>query len=90
MLDMTSTSYFIAATATATNTGTPAWVIIVTSIVGGGVVGSLVSTYVTSGREGRQARAKVRECLFETEILGGPIRIISYLEKLYRASKLQR
>ena len=67
MLDMTSTSYFIAATATATNTGTPAWVIIVTSIVGGGVVGSLVSTYVTSGREGRQARAKVRECLFETE-----------------------
>lgn len=66
MLDMTSTSHLIAAAAAAI-TGTPEWVTIVVSIVGGGVVASLVSTYVTSGREGRQARAKVRECLFETE-----------------------
>ena len=68
MLNMTSTSHLIAAAAaTAANTGTPEWVTIVVSIIGGGVVASLVSTYVTSGREGRQARAKVRECLFETE-----------------------
>lgn len=57
----------LAAAATVQNTGTPTWVIITVSIVGGGVVGSLVSTYITSSREGRQARAKVRECLFDTE-----------------------
>ena len=57
----------IAAAATSAGAGTPIWVTVVVAIVGGGVVGSLISTYVTSGREGRQARAKVRECLFDTE-----------------------
>lgn len=52
----------------ASNT-TPAWLIIISSIVGGGVVGSIVSTYITSGREARVARAKVRERLFVAEHL---------------------
>ena len=53
--------------AAAASTGTPVWVTISVSAVGGGVIASLVSTYLTTGREGRQARAKVRELLFETE-----------------------
>jgi hypothetical protein len=64
---VTAMPYVVKVAATSTSTGTPAWVMIAGSIVGGGVVGSLISTYVTSGREGRQARAKVRECLFDTE-----------------------
>jgi hypothetical protein len=47
--------------------GPPLWVPIISSVVGGGIVGSFVSAYLTSGREGRAARAKVRECIFETE-----------------------
>lgn len=53
--------------AAASNPTTPTWLTITLSIVGGGVVGSLVSSYLTSSRDGRQARAKVQECLFETE-----------------------
>ena len=67
MIDILSEANFITAAAATTNTSTPVWVTVVLAIVGGGIVGSLVSTYVTSGREGRQARAKVRECLFDTE-----------------------
>jgi hypothetical protein len=65
-IDVIAESHFIAAAA-ATDIGTPVWVTIAASIIGGGVVASLVSTYIASGREGRQARAKVREFLFETE-----------------------
>jgi hypothetical protein len=66
MLDVASVSHQATAAAPATTTGIP-WVTIITAMIGGGVFGSLVSTYVASGREGRQARAKVRECLFDTE-----------------------
>lgn len=64
---VTAMPYAVRAAAASTSTGTPAWITIAASIVGGGVVGSLISTYVTSGREGRQARAQVPECLFNTE-----------------------
>jgi hypothetical protein len=45
------------------------WLTFAASIIGGGAVGTLISTYVTVGREGRTARAKVREYLAETEDL---------------------
>jgi hypothetical protein len=35
----------------------------------GGAIGTVVTTYVGAGREGRAARARVRECLAETEDL---------------------
>ena len=47
--------------------GTSAWLTFAASVIGGGLVGTLVSTYVSVGREGRAARAKVRECLADTE-----------------------
>ncbi|MFE2412766.1 hypothetical protein ACFXDE_30950 [Kitasatospora sp. NPDC059408] len=42
---------------------------IAVSAFGGGVVGSLTSTAIASGREGRIARARVRELLFNCENL---------------------
>jgi hypothetical protein len=48
---------------------TSPWLTFAASIIGGGAVGALISAYVTAGREGRTARAKVRECLAETEDL---------------------
>jgi hypothetical protein len=45
------------------------WLTFVASLIGGGVIGTLVSTYVTAGRDKREARAKVRELLAETEDL---------------------
>jgi hypothetical protein len=48
-------------------TGASPWLTFAVSLVGGGLTGTLVSTYVTGGRERRAARAKVRECLAETE-----------------------
>ena len=47
--------------------GPPLWATIIISVVSSGLVASLVSTYLTNGRESRSARAKVRERLSETE-----------------------
>ena len=49
--------------------GPSPWLTFTASVIGGGVVGTAISTYVTSGREGRAARAKVREFLADTEDL---------------------
>jgi hypothetical protein len=49
--------------------GPSPWLTFAASVIGGGVVGTVISTYVTTGREGRAARAKVRECLADTEDL---------------------
>lgn len=42
---------------------------VVSSALAGGITGPIVTTYVTAGRDGRGARAWVRECLAETEDL---------------------
>jgi hypothetical protein len=47
--------------------GPSPWLTFAASIVSAGLVGTLISTYVAVGREGRAARAKVRECLADTE-----------------------
>jgi hypothetical protein len=46
---------------------TPIWVALITSIIGGGLIGSIVSTYLSNGKDNRQARAKAREFLFSVE-----------------------
>ncbi len=51
----------------ASSGGLPGWVSFFSAMVGGGVVGSLVSTYVTASREGRAARAKVLTCVSAVE-----------------------
>ena len=44
-------------------------VTLVVAALTGGAIGTVITTYVTTGRDGRAARAKVRECLAETEDL---------------------
>jgi hypothetical protein len=47
--------------------GLSGWVSFLSAMIGGGVVGSLISTYVTASREERAARAKVLACVFAVE-----------------------
>jgi hypothetical protein len=47
----------------------PAWLQLAVSALGGGVFGSLTSTVIASNREGRAARARVRELVFTCENL---------------------
>ncbi|MGW2323216.1 hypothetical protein ACWDBP_34705 [Streptomyces sp. NPDC001233] len=55
--------------AAASSPPTPAWLQLAVSMVGGGVVGSVTSSILGSNREGRSARARVREILFTCETL---------------------
>jgi hypothetical protein len=40
---------------------------LIAGLLSGGIAGTIVTTFVSAGRDGRTARAKVRECLADTE-----------------------
>jgi hypothetical protein len=45
----------------------PIWLTLITAVIGGGIVGSIVSTFLSTGKDGRESRAKARECLSRVE-----------------------